>query len=343
VESSEAPPAVAAPGTTWSPRRRWPEVALFVPLGLVVAGVCYEYARSGGLSTPLFILVMALLALLVLRSLLLVRENRNLAANFQATDDFKTQLLRFISHEIANPLSPLKMQVSLLRSGVVKDFERAWAAIERSIGRLESLSRDVRLMALAETRRIVQSTAVGDLVPRVAAAVHAHQGVASQRGITLRAELPQNAVAVPIDGERIDQVIDNLLSNALKFTPAGGTIQVRLFRSPSGFAVFEVQDSGAGMTPEQQVKLFSAFGRPQSSTTPGLGLGLYLCKAIIDGHEGRITASSEGAGKGSRFRVELPAGHAMGGARKVGPRPTYRPAAHDAAEIPAGRPPDLPL
>jgi signal transduction histidine kinase len=137
--------------------------------------------------------------------------------------------------------------------------------------------------------------------------------------------------------------VDNLLSNALKFTPKGGAIDVKLWRAPGGWAVVEVKDSGAGMTPEQQAGLFSAFGRPKGSTTPGLGLGLYLCKAIVDGHGGRISAVSEGAGQGARFRVEMPPGPS-GKPPKGGLRP-YAPAVHDVgkSEVAEGRPSDLPL
>jgi signal transduction histidine kinase len=316
---------------------------LYAALAVVLAVVVYAVLRVPGLAEPLALLMVGLVALLALHTFLLLRENRGLFANFTATDAFKTQLLRFISHEIANPLSPLKVQLTLLRQGVAADLQRAWAAVDRSIGRLESLSRDVRLMALVETHRLVQSTTVADIVPRVTAAVQAHQAVAAQRGVRLAGDLPAYPMAVPIDGERFDQVVDNLLSNALKFTPSGGTVGVRLWRAPGGVAVLEVKDSGAGMSPEQQARLFSAFGRPQGSTTPGLGLGLYLCKAIVEGHEGHISATSEGPGKGAAFRVELPAAPEGPRARAVGPPPAYRPAGHDPSEVPEGRPPDLPV
>lgn len=345
-QGEPADPGTGDPPTAQARSRHrpiWPEVALYVLVGAALAIVGYRAVVHDGLTRELSLLLIAAVALMAIRAIMVLRENRRLVADFEATDDFKTQLLRFISHEIANPLSPLKVQVSLLKRGVASDVEKAWAAIERSIGRLESLSRDVRLMALAETRRIVQSTTVGDIVPRVSSAVQAHQAVASQRGVTLRAELPNYPLAVPIDGERFDQVVDNLLSNALKFTPKGGAIDVKLWRAPGGWAVVEVKDSGAGMTPEQQAKLFSAFGRPKGSTAPGLGLGLYLCKAIVDGHGGRISATSEGAGQGARFRVEMPPGSTAGG-KGAKARP-YAPAVHDMAkaEVAVGRPPDLPL
>ena len=341
AEAGEPPAA----GTRKKHRRIWPEVALYVLVGAALVVVGYRAVVYNGLTRELSLLLIVAVALMGMRSLMVLRENRRLVADYEATDDFKTQLLRFISHEIANPLSPLKVQVRLLKDGVTQDLNKAWAAIDRSIGRLESLSRDVRLMALAETRRIVQSTEVADILPRVSSAVQAHQAVANQRGVVLRAELPQYPLAVPIDGERFDQVVDNLLSNALKFTPKGGAIDVKLWRAPGGWAVVEVKDSGAGMTPEQQARLFSAFGRPKGSTTPGLGLGLYLCKAIVDGHGGRISATSEGAGQGARFRVEMPPSPSSGKGAKVGPRPAYAPAMHDGAkgDVPEGRPSDLPI
>jgi signal transduction histidine kinase len=311
-------------------------------MALVLAGATAAVLLRIELGLPLVGLLAALVVLLTVRILVLVHENRGLFKGFAETDAFKTQLLRFISHEIANPLSPLKVQVGLLKQGVARDLDRAWAAIERSIGRLESLSRDVRLMALAETKRLVQSTQVADIVPRIAAAVQAHQAVAAQRGVQLSPEMPGYPLPVPIDGERFDQVVDNLLSNALKFTPAGGRIGVKVWRAPGGVAVVEVQDSGAGMTEEQQARLFSAFGRPQGSTAPGLGLGLYLCKAIVDGHGGRITATSDGPGLGSRFRVELPP-TSTGGRSRRSARQAFEEKPRDVPHVPEGRPPDLPL
>jgi signal transduction histidine kinase len=312
-------------------------------MALVLAGAAASVFLRIELGLPLVGLLAALVVLLTVRILVLVHENRGLFKGFAETDAFKTQLLRFISHEIANPLSPLKVQVGLLKAGAARDLGRAWAAIERSIGRLESLSRDVRLMALAETKRLVQSTQVADVGPRIASAVQAHQAVAAQRGVKLLPSLPAYPLTVPIDGERFDQVVDNLLSNALKFTPAGGSIEVRLWRAPGGVAVLEIQDSGAGMSEEQQARLFSAFGRPQGSTAPGLGLGLYLCKAIVDGHGGRIGAFSEGPGRGSRFRVELPPGKGDGGRKGRGARQAFEEKPKDVPRVPEGRPPDLPL
>lgn len=329
------------------PRRRLPRTGpettlTLLLLAALLAAVAIDLLLPGGPSTWLPVALAAGAALLALWLVLLLRRHRQLAEGFLATDDFKTQLLRFISHEIANPLSPLKLQAEILRQGA-PDPERSWKVVDRSITRLESLSRDVRLMALAETGRIVQKTEVADLGVRVQGAVNTYHGMAAQRGVRLQAELPNGPLAFPVDGERFDQVVDNLLSNALKFTPRGGTIDVGLFRAPGGWAVLTVDDSGAGMTADQQARLFSAFSRPQGSTTPGLGLGLYLCKAIVDGHGGRISATSEGPGRGSRFRVELPPAAPARHAPK-GPPPRYVPVDHTTGHaIPAGRPPDLPL
>lgn len=161
------------------------------------------------------------------------------------------------------------------------------------------------MMALAETGRLVQPPAPTALGPRVARACSAHEAVAQQKGLALSCSVED--VTVPADGERFDQVVDNLLSNAFKFTPAGGRVDVRLKAAPGGAALLEVQDSGAGLDDAQLARLFTAFGRAHGDTQPGLGLGLYLCKAIVDGHRGRITAHSDGPGRGALFCVELPA------------------------------------
>jgi signal transduction histidine kinase len=159
----------------------------------------------------------------------------------------------------------------------------------------------------------------------VAAAVAAHQALAEQRGLRLVADVAP--APVPVDGERFDQVVDNLLSNALKFTPAGGLVTVRLRGGADG-ATLEVADTGAGLAPEQSERLFTAFGRAHGDTQPGLGLGLYLCKAIVAGHGGRIGAESLGPGQGSTFRVHLPAAPPAVPTVALPPRPT---AAHTDA------------
>lgn len=316
----------------WPPASGQPESlaaqwAVYVPFGLSVGAALYDYIEHDGLVAPLFAMAVFAVALVVTRTLVLLRENAVLARKLRETDEFKTQLLRFISHEVANPLSPLRLQAHLLRDNLAKDPPRAWQAVDRSIDRLESLSRDVRMMALAETNRLVKKLAREDLAPRVLAAVAAHQAVAEQRGLSLVADVESATVA--LDGERMDQVVDNLLSNSLKFTPAGGTITVRLRQEPDGGALLEVRDTGAGLSEEQCLRLFTAFGRQHGDAKPGLGLGLYLCKAIVEAHGGRISATSDGPDKGSTFRVDLPAKPPALPEVELPPRPTIAdPAAH---------------
>jgi signal transduction histidine kinase len=329
------------PPPTESPERLATQWAVYVPFGLSIGAALYDFVEHDGLVAPLFFLAVLAVSLVVTRTILLLGENDRLARRLRETDAFKTQLLRFISHEVANPLSPLRLQAHLLRGGKAKDPAKAWSAVDRSIDRLEVLSHDVRLMALAETQRLVKDPKPGDLAPRIQGAVAAHQAVADQRGLRLVADI--SPATVPVDAERFDQVVDNLLSNALKFTPPGGTITVRLRPDHQG-AVLAVEDTGAGLTEERRVRLFTAFGRAHGDTQPGLGLGLYLCKAIVDGHHGRISAESLGPGKGSAFRVELPFAPPAAGPPAPPPRPHYPPIPPAGTDEPAeaARPPDPP-
>jgi signal transduction histidine kinase len=120
--------------------------------------------------------------------------------------------------------------------------------------------------------------------------------------------------AVHGDRERVLQLIGNLLSNALKFTPAGGRVTVRAF-AHEGRAVVEVDDTGAGIPRAEQARLFERFFRSSTATAraaPGTGLGLVIAKAIVEAHGGTIVVRSE-AGEGTIVRVELPPGPALVG------------------------------
>jgi signal transduction histidine kinase len=131
---------------------------------------------------------------------------------------------------------------------------------------------------------------------------------ADAKRISIDMQLP----AVPritVDPERLQQVIWNLLTNAIKFTPAGGTVRVSAAAVPDGLEI-TVRDTGRGIPPEFLPFVFDAFRQGEGGsnrTAPGLGLGLAIVRRIIEAHGGRVEAASEGPGRGSTFRVFLPA------------------------------------
>ena len=142
----------------------------------------------------------------------------------------------------------------------------------------------------------------------------------------LSVSLPENALEVSVDETRMVQVVNNLLNNSCKFTQPGGCISIRLAQDP-GLAKLIVADDGIGIAPDQLDAIFQTYvqsSKPAGSAAPGLGLGLSLCKALVQLHGGRIQANSEGRGKGSEFIVSLPvsAGAAEPAHRDLSEEPT---------------------
>lgn len=247
-------------------------------------------------------------AAMAMENALLFREAKDASA---ARDHF----LGVLSHELRNPLTPILAGVELLKPAVTGD-----ARAQRT---LEIIERNARLQArlisdLLDFSRIVrgkiqiQRTALAlDMVAR--AAVEALRDDAEAAGLTLESELTPG-LWVFGDYERLNQVISHLLSNAIKFTPSGGTVRVRLTseavpgQPDRNQACLVVEDTGSGIEPEVLQRLFQMFqqGVEADQRRPGLGIGLALVKLIVEMHGGRVWAESEGPGKGSRFTVALP-------------------------------------
>ena len=294
----------------WVPAGR-PEERLWVhliPLGalsLALGSAAVTVLEHGELSLLQFWAAFGVIALVLGQLALTMHRARRLERRLRAESDFKTQLLRFISHEVANPLSPLRVQVAVLGKDRPVEQERSWAIVTRSLDRLLALSNDVREMALAETQRLVTAVEVTDAGAQVAAAAAAAAAVARQRGLELVVEASLEQIPVRSDRQRFGQVIDNLLSNAIKFTHAPGKVTVRVERRASE-AWVGVTDTGIGLSPADRDGLFQPFRRAQDAAAPGLGLGLYLCKAIMAELHGRIGVESPGRGQGATFWVALP-------------------------------------
>lgn len=247
------------------------------------------------------------IALVLVQLSLTVAEAHRLEARLRQQSAYKTQLLRLLSHEIANPLSAIGLQVSLLRP---PGGHRQWDLVERAVARLGSLSRDVRELALAETERLVSRVESTDLGPQVAVAVDAARAAATAKGLTLAFEPAGGEAVVRMDRQRIGQVLDNLLSNAVKYTKQGGIVVG--VRVAGEHARVEVRDSGEGLEEAQRQALFQPFARVHKGREQGLGLGLYLCRSILAELHGRIGVDSPGAGQGSTFWFELPLDRADG-------------------------------
>ncbi len=239
------------------------------------------------------------------------REARLEVRRLQEQADFKTNFLRTAAHELGTPLTPIKIQLRILRDLVARRPEapegKAVVILERNVDRLQLLVRDLLESARLQSGRMKLNPRAMDLAHQVHDVVETFQEPAIEAGIALDAKMP-NEVTMVGDPDRITQVLYNLLSNAMKFTPAGGRVHVQA--DDLGETVrFVVEDNGSGFTPEQASHLFQPFSQvhdPMQTSKPGSGLGLYICRGIVEQHGGGITAYSAGPGKGARFTVSLP-------------------------------------
>jgi PAS domain S-box-containing protein len=225
-------------------------------------------------------------------------------------DRMKDEFIALVSHELRTPLTSICGYLELLlQDDVVAALPEAlnWLeVIDRNAERLLRLVEDLLLTAQASTGNLALEKGELDVAGIVEHAVQASAPLAAARGIAL------TCTTEPLLGHgdrlRIGQVIDNLVSNALKFTPAGGTVDVRAYLH-RGAVRIEVADTGMGIADDEQAHLFEQFfrtGRAQAQAIPGVGLGLSISKAIVEAHDGRISVDST-EGVGTTFFVDLPA------------------------------------
>lgn len=231
-------------------------------------------------------------------------------AKLRELDRLKSQFLSVATHELRTPLSIILGYTSLLSEALderLTDEERQ--SFAESIAASKRLIRLVNSMldiTQIEAGRIALHFEPLDLRQAVQSAAAFFSQEAQQRKITLRTGLPIRLPKVQADGERIQQVLVNLIGNALKFTPAGGKISVAL-RAANGRVELEVGDTGPGIALEDQPLLFQEFTRVGRRTQEhGAGLGLAITRRIVEAHGGTIGVQSR-PGKGSKFTVILPA------------------------------------
>lgn len=223
----------------------------------------------------------------------------------------KDEFVGMISHELRTPLSSILGYIELLRDDPqhpLTDEQLQFLGVaERNARRLLKLVGDLLFTAQVESGQFPLDPRDVDLVAVVAAAIESAAPVADAAGIELVGDLPSEPVRLRLDPVRIGQAIDNLVSNAVKFTPRGGQVTVGI-GLPKDEAVVTVRDTGMGIAPDELDRLFTRFFRASSATrnaVPGVGLGLNITKAIVVAHGGTMDVSSE-EGAGTEFRMVLP-------------------------------------
>ncbi|GAB4523358.1 MAG: hypothetical protein Kow0047_33530 [Anaerolineae bacterium] len=233
------------------------------------------------------------------------RANAMLEAAVRARDE----MIQNVSHELRTPLTVIRGYVDLLKDGMageLSDMQREIVELlDQHSHRLQyMINRMITLQTLTDTPIHRERLDVSSLVSRVTAA---WQAEARERGIFLWWEIPERTFILA-DGDLIQQLLGNIIDNAIKFSPGGGEVRISA-RLTGEHLQIAVSDQGIGLLPEDLERIFEPFYQVDGSTTRrfgGMGIGLTLCRRIVELHGGRIWAESAGPGQGSTFYIELP-------------------------------------
>lgn len=235
------------------------------------------------------------------------RQNERL----RELDTMKDHLLGMVSHELRTPISAINTAAFLMLAGQQQTLSphqlELMEIVKQNITLLGRLVVDIMDITKMESGMLSYQPEHEDLGIVIGEAARGNLPKFMAKNVELRIDTPEPVYA-DFDRTRITQVLTNLLENALKFTPSGGTVAVRVFQDDRG-AVFDVKDSGPGIAPEHQTQIFDKFFQVDNTTTRkagGLGLGLAIARGIVvDGHRGDISVDSQ-PGAGTRFTVRLP-------------------------------------
>jgi signal transduction histidine kinase len=237
------------------------------------------------------------------------REHQ-LVQELQALDAYKSQLIATVSHELKNPLTSIVGHLEILESrpDVPASIRSSLAAMDRGSQRLVRVVEDLLLLSKVGDPHNPVIAAPVDLHRILDDAVDLTSLTAERKQLQVQVDAPDGAVLASGDADELDRVCANLVSNAVKYTPAGGAIHLCVARADDQ-VVLTCRDEGIGISAADQEQLFTEFFRsanPEAVTQPGTGLGLAIVKRIVERHGGRIEVDSA-LGAGSTFRVFLPA------------------------------------
>ena len=239
----------------------------------------------------------------------LANDVNSLGRSLAETEARRVRLLGEVAHELRTPLTVIDGYVEGMLDQVLPTDAGSLGQVLDESRRLRRLADDLSALSRAEEGRLELKRGTADVRPVVAAAAERLRPQAQDAGLTLRVDCGAVPLVADIDADRISQVVTNLVGNAIRATPAGGSVAVAC-TGADAWVVLEVADTGEGLAPADLVRVFERFyrvpGRAGAGQDSGTGIGLTISREIIRGHGGDLVAASAGPGAGAVFTARLP-------------------------------------
>ena len=234
-----------------------------------------------------------------------------MANKLEQTELLRRQLIGDVAHELRTPLTTIKGYMEGLIEGVLPSNEETFHQLWREVDRLQRLVNDLQELSQVEAGAYKLKLKPVGLIDLISAVARRLDPQFEEKGVSLDMDFPPKLAMVRVDEDRINQVLVNLMGNALQYTPSGGKVSVKVQQRDEEVQV-TVSDTGIGIPGEHLPHIFARFYRVDKSRVRpggGSGIGLTIAKHLVEAHRGRIWAESRGAGKGSTFVFTLPVGN----------------------------------
>lgn len=240
----------------------------------------------------------------------LAESFNTMAESLESTERRRLELVGDVAHELRTPIATIDGYLEGLEDGVIKPSDPTWKLLRGETFRLSRLVNDLQDLWRAEARQLHLSLVAVDVGAELRRASERFATQAAERGIEIRTAVGAEPLAVKADADRLGQILDNFLSNALRYSPEGSVVTVA-GEVEKATVVIRVTDQGRGLTDDQRSRVFERFyraDRSRSRALGGSGIGLAIARALAEAMGGRVEALSEGAGRGATFQVILPLG-----------------------------------
>lgn len=234
------------------------------------------------------------------------------AQQLQASAEYTLQqqrnTLAVVAHELRNPLTPISMIAGRLARVPSAELPRMQHLIEGQVKHMSRLVEDLLDVSRATSGKLRLDCSLIDIVPVIEDAVEMCRSLMTDRGLHFIADVPQQPQMIKGDAVRLTQILDNLLGNAAKYTPAGGVVTLGVTAQGHNL-IIRIRDNGIGISAQALPFIFEPFVQDNHAmgfNSAGLGIGLTVVRDLVEAHGGRVTGRSEGDGQGSEFVVTLP-------------------------------------